>query len=71
MGLKRTAIDEPLKLNRLYKGDARELAERLSTQSISVTLTSPPYWGMKDYGVPGQIGWRQDYGRKLQRRAAP
>lgn len=28
----------------------------LASESVDMTLTSPPYWGLRDYGVPGQIG---------------
>ncbi len=47
--------------NHIYKGDARELASKLPDRSIAVTLTSPPYWNMKNYGVAGQLGWEQGY----------
>lgn len=50
---------------RIYKGDARILAPQLADESVSVTITSPPYWGLKDYGVKGQIGWAQDYDQYL------
>ena len=50
-----------LAFNRVHRGDARILAQRLPDHSLTVTLTSPPYWGLKDYGVPHQIGWEQDY----------
>ncbi len=50
-----------LAFNRVHQGDARLLAQRLPDHSLAVTLTSPPYWGLKDYGVPHQIGWEQDY----------
>ncbi len=46
---------------RLHLGDARELAWELSEGSLDVTITSPPYAEMKDYGVKGQIGYGQDY----------
>src|SRR5574337_349445 len=49
----------------IYEGDARILAPKLADESVSVTITSPPYWGLKDYGVKGQIGWDQDYDQYL------
>jgi len=27
--------------------------------SVALVVTSPPYWAIKDYGVPGQIGYGQ------------
>ncbi len=57
---------KPLALNKVHEGDARLLASRLADRSISVTITSPPYWRLKDYGVKNQIGWGQDYGDYLR-----
>jgi DNA modification methylase len=28
----------------------------LKDQSVQTVVTSPPYWGLRDYGVPGQLG---------------
>jgi site-specific DNA-methyltransferase (cytosine-N4-specific) len=36
------------------EADARELP--LSDKSIQCCVTSPPYWGLRDYGHDGQIG---------------
>lgn len=33
-------------------GDAFELLPTLSTDSVDLVLTSPPYWGMRTYGLP-------------------
>ena len=40
-------------------GDSRELIE-IENESIGLIITSPPYWHIKDYGVPGQIGYGQN-----------
>ena len=40
----------------IYHGDAWELAPTLAPQSINTICTSPPYWGLRDYGEPGQFG---------------
>jgi DNA modification methylase len=34
---------------RLYHGDALEVLERLPSQSVHCAVTSPPYWGLRDY----------------------
>lgn len=39
-------------------GDSRKLSE-LKDESIDLTVTSPPYWHIKDYGVENQIGYNQ------------
>ena len=37
-------------------GDCRERLKELPSNSIHCVVTSPPYWGLRDYGVDGQIG---------------
>ena len=37
-------------------GDVREKIAEIETESIDLILTSPPYWGLRDYGVDNQIG---------------
>ena len=40
----------------IHHGDSWELASTLAPQSINTIVTSPPYWGLRDYGEPGQFG---------------
>lgn len=37
-------------------GDALEQLQTLPSESIHTCVTSPPYYHLRDYGVPGQIG---------------
>ncbi len=37
-------------------GDVREQLQSLPAQSVQTCVTSPPYWGLRDYGHDGQIG---------------
>ena len=37
-------------------GDAAEQLRTLDADSVYCCVTSPPYFGLRDYGVPGQIG---------------
>ncbi len=37
-------------------GDALEMLRTLEAESVQCCVTSPPYWGLRDYGVPGQLG---------------
>lgn len=41
---------------KVIQGDVREKLRELEPESVQVCVTSPPYWGLRDYGVPGQIG---------------
>jgi len=37
-------------------GDVRDQLRTIAADSIHCCVTSPPYWGLRDYGVDGQIG---------------
>jgi DNA modification methylase len=37
-------------------GDSLEVLKTLEPNSVDAVVTSPPYWGLRDYGMPGQIG---------------
>lgn len=41
---------------RLYLGNVEQVLSRLPAKSVHCVVTSPPYWGLRDYGVEGQIG---------------
>lgn len=40
----------------LYHGDALNVLETMDSGSVDCIVTSPPYFGLRDYGVDGQIG---------------
>lgn len=44
----------------VLKGDTRQIIRQLPENSIQCAITSPPYWGVRDYGVGGQIGAEMD-----------
>lgn len=41
---------------RIHLGDCRQLLRALPADSVHCVVTSPPYWGLRDYGVEGQLG---------------
>lgn len=41
---------------RILVGDARQELLSLNNESVDCCVTSPPYYGLRDYGVDGQIG---------------
>ena len=59
------------------QGDVREILPTASGDSFDCIVTSPPYFGLRDYGVDGQIGLEPtldayvetmvDIGRELRR----
>jgi DNA modification methylase len=40
----------------VYGGDCREVLASLPSDSVDCVVTSPPYWGLRDYGNDGQLG---------------
>jgi len=42
--------------HRILIGDVRDGLRSLEAGSARCCVTSPPYWGLRDYGVEGQIG---------------
>jgi DNA modification methylase len=54
--------------NLILTGDALEMLKTLTDESVQCCVTSPPYWGLRDYGVPGQLGLErtpEEYVEKL------
>lgn len=48
-------------------GDALEVLRTLPDESVQCVVTSPPYWGLRDYGVAGQIGLERTPGEYVSR----
>jgi len=48
-------------------GDNVELMREMPAGSIDLIPTSPPYWGLRDYGVDGQIGLEPTLGEYHER----
>lgn len=40
----------------ILQGDVLDRLRELPEQSVNCCVTSPPYWGLRDYGVAGQLG---------------
>ncbi len=40
----------------IIHGDIRNVLQYIPTESIQCVITSPPYWGVRDYQVANQIG---------------
>ena len=41
---------------KLLNGDVQQVLSELEPESVQCVVTSPPYWGMRDYGTDGQLG---------------
>lgn len=51
----------------LYRGDNRLILPMLPAKSVHSVITSPPYWGLRDYGIAasvwgGEAGCRHEWG---------
>jgi len=44
---------------KIYHGDCRDVLTQLPDESVQTVVTSPPYYGLRDYQVDGQIGLEQ------------
>ena len=42
--------------NSIVCGDSRNVLKKISSASVTLIITSPPYWDLVDYGVADQIG---------------
>jgi len=54
---------------RLSVGDAAEVVAAMSPASVDCVVTSPPYWGLRDYRVEGQYGAESTVDRYVSRLA--
>lgn len=43
-------------INKIYNLDCLEGLKLLPDECVNTCVTSPPYWGLRDYGVAGQLG---------------
>lgn len=46
--------------HKIIVGDSRSMDE-IEDSSVDLIITSPPYWQLKDYGTPDQIGYNHSY----------
>ncbi len=46
-------------MNQIITGDALSVIQQLPPESINCCVTSPPYFGLRDYGIAGQMGLEQ------------
>ena len=47
-------------------GDCRAVLRAMQAESVDCVVTSPPYWGLRDYGVDGQIGLERTLGEHIE-----
>src|SRR4051812_21258414 len=52
----RARVVKVLPRNQILSGDAATVLAGLLPESVDTAVTSPPYYNLRDYGVPGQMG---------------
>lgn len=45
----------------ILQGDVLEKLSEIKDETIDVIISSPPYWGLRDYGIEGQLGLEPDF----------
>lgn len=55
---------------KILRGDCAVSLQQLPDQSANCCVTSPPYWGLRDYGHDGQIGLEESPEIYVQKLAA-
>lgn len=45
-----------METNKIYQGHCFDVLKTFPDGCVNTVVTSPPYWGLRDYGVIGQIG---------------
>ena len=48
-------------------GDVLEQLDKIPEKSIDCVISSPPYWGLRDYGIEGQWGLEEDFHQYLEK----
>lgn len=59
-----------MQLDKIYHGDSLSVLKSFDSESVDLVITSPPYYGLRDYGVANQIGQEktpQEYIQNLMR----
>jgi site-specific DNA-methyltransferase (adenine-specific) len=64
-------VDHPTKIDlnnsTIIEGDSIYALQRLPSKSVQCVVTSPPYWGLRDYNIPGQIGLENNLQQYINR----
>lgn len=52
---------------KILQGDCIQVMRGVENNSVDCVVTSPPYWGLRDYGVEGQLGMEPTLGEHLEK----
>lgn len=57
---KRQKSRNKMEINKIYQGDSLSILKTFPDESINCIITSPPYWGLRDYGNETETIWDGD-----------
>lgn len=59
-GIRKVKVVPPEKIDitrsTIFEGDTLKVLDIIPSESVQCIVTSPPYWGLRDYEINGQIG---------------
>ena len=55
-----------METNIVYNEPCLETCKRLPNESVDCVITSPPYWQLRDYGYPEQLGLEPTFNEYLE-----
>ena len=59
-----------IETDKIYCGDSLQVLQTLPDNCLHCVVTSPPYYGLRDYGADGQIGREATPGEYIARLVA-
>ena len=59
-----------MEVDKIICGDSLEVMKDMPAGSIHCVVTSPPYWGLRDYSVDGQLGLEKTPEEYIEKMAA-
>ena len=59
-----------VEVNRIIQGDVLKVLPTLPAESVHCVITSPPYYGLRDYGISGQLGLEDTLNEYLENMVA-
>ena len=54
-------------VNKVIHSDCLDVMKEMPDESVNCCVTSPPYWGLRDYGVDGQLGLEKTPGEYVEK----
>ena len=51
----------------IFLGDVLDILKQMNAESVDMVITSPPYYGLRNYGVDGQIGLEETFDEFLDK----